>query len=242
MKPQKKQSRLSGTERVDQIYSVAAQMICERGFDACSMKDIADAVGITKAGVYHFIPSKKELLFAIMNYGMDTLEAAVLNPAREVADAEQRLRLIVTNHSMLIARASNDEGHDPVTILVEEEMGLSPAHRRRIKERKREYLELVRGSLEELQAEGKLKEIDITAAAFSLLGMIHWLARWFRPDGRLSREQVAEELCKIALGGMLRSESDAAAAVKTVKQNPININRISTASRSERVIKKGSNQ
>lgn len=224
MKPQKKQSRLSGTERVDQIYSVAAQMICERGFDACSMKDIADAVGITKAGIYHFIPSKKELLFAIMNYGMDVLEAAVLIPARETTDAEQRLRLIVTNHSMLIARASNDEGHDPVTILVEEEMGLSPTHRRRIKERKREYLELVRGSLEELQAEGKLKEIDITAAAFSLLGMIHWLARWFRPDGRLSREQVAEELCKIALGGMLRSESNAPAAVKTVKQNLINKN------------------
>jgi AcrR family transcriptional regulator len=206
MKIQKKQSRLSGTERMDQIYRVAAQMICERGFDACSMNDIADAVGITKAGIYHFIPSKKELLFAIMNYGMDTLETAVINPAREIADAEQRLRLIVTNHAMLIARSSNDEGHDPVTILVEEEMGLPLAHRRKIKQRKRVYLDMVRGTLEELKTEGKLKEIDVTAAAFSLLGMIMWLARWFRPDGRLSREQVAQEICKIALGGILHSE------------------------------------
>lgn len=221
---------------MDQIYRVAAQMICERGFDACSMKDIADAVGITKAGVYHFIPSKKELLFAIMNYGMDRLETGVLNPAREVADAEQRLRLIITNHSMLIARGSNDEGHDPVTILVEEEMGLSPAHRRLIKERKRVYLELVRGALETLQAEGKLKGIDITAAAFSLLGMINWLARWFRPDGRLSREQVAEEICKIALDGMLhldgsarvdssaRKKSAVRLSAKTAAQNSINRN------------------
>lgn len=228
MKSQKKQSRLSGTERVDQIYRVAAQMIYERGFDASSMSDIADAVGITKAGVYHFIPSKKELLFAIMSYGMDLLESAVVNPVREVADAEQRLRLIITNHSMLIARSSNDDGHDPVTILVEEELGLSPAHRRKIRQRKRVYLDLIRDTLKQLKVEGKLKEIDETAAAFTLLGMIMWLARWFRPDGRLSREQVAEEVCKIALGGVLLpptlSKTSVRTSIKPATQNSISRN------------------
>ncbi|MBS1790128.1 MAG: TetR family transcriptional regulator [Acidobacteria bacterium] len=204
MKNGKKQTRLSGSERTDQIYSVAAQMICERGFDATSMSDIAEAVGITKAGVYHFIPSKKELLFAIMSYGMDTLEAAVIQPAREIADAEQRLKAIITSHSMLIARSSNDFGHSPVTILVEEELGLSPVHRRKLRQRKRVYVDLIRSTLEEMKAEGKLKDIDVTAAAFSLLGMILWVARWFRPDGKLSRQQVAEEICKIALNGLLK--------------------------------------
>lgn len=207
VKVQKKQSRLSGTERVDQIYRVAAQIICERGYDATSMNDIAEAVGITKAGVYHFIPSKKELLFAIMSYGMDTLESTVIVPASVVGDAETRLRFIITSHAMLIARSSNDEGHDPVTILVEEEMGLSAVHRRKIKQRKRIYLDLIRDTLAQLKEEGKLKEIDVTTAAFSLLGMILWLARWFRPDGRLSREQVAEEISKIALGGLLESSA-----------------------------------
>ncbi|MEP7342143.1 MAG: TetR/AcrR family transcriptional regulator [Acidobacteriota bacterium] len=206
MKTQKKQSRLSGAERVDQIYRVAAQMICERGYDGASMSDIADAVGISKAGVYHFIPSKKELLFTIMSYGMDTLEAAVIKPAEEIANAEQRLRFIITSHAMLIARSSNDEGHDPVTILVEEELGLSPANRLKIRLRKRAYVDLVRGTLEQLKVEGKLKDVNATAAAFSLLGMILWLARWFRPDGELSREQVAEEIWKIALGGLLNQD------------------------------------
>lgn len=204
MRNGKKQTRLSGVERTDQIYSVAAQMICERGFDATSMSDIAEAVGITKAGVYHFIPSKKELLFAIMSYGMDTLEAVVIKPAREIADAEERLRAIITSHSMLIARSSNDDGHSPVTILVEEELGLSPAHRRKLRQRKRVYVDLIRATLEEMKAEGKLKDVEVTAAAFSLLGMILWVARWFRPDGKLSREQVAEEICKIAFGGLLK--------------------------------------
>lgn len=218
MKNGKRQSRLSGTERVDQIYRIAAQMICENGFDATSMSAIAEAVGITKAGVYHFIPSKKEMLFAIMSYGMDTLEAMVINPARQIDDAEQRLRSIVASHSMLIARASNDDGHDPVTILVEEEQGLSPVHRRKIKQRKRVYLELIRGTLAELKTQGKLKEVNVTAAAFSLLGMIMWLARWFRPDGELSRDQVAEEICNIALGGILVSGAN----VKRKRRSPLN--------------------
>nr|MDQ3013666.1 TetR/AcrR family transcriptional regulator [Acidobacteriota bacterium] len=215
MKTQKKQSRLSGAERVDQIYRVAAQMICERGYDGASMSGIPDAVGITKAGVYHFIPSKKELLFTIMNYGMDTLEAAVIKPARAVADAEERLRFIITTHSMLIARSSNNDGHDPVTILVEEELGLSLPHRRKIRQRKRAYVDMVRDTLEELNSEGKLKQVNATAAAFSLLGMIMWLARWFRPDGELSREQVAEEICKIALGGLLNQATLPKASPKT---------------------------
>ena len=204
MKNGKKQIRLSGSERVDQIYSIAAQMICEKGFDATSMSAIAEAVGITKAGVYHFIPSKKELLFAIMSYGMDTLETSVIKPARDIADAERRLRFIITSHAMLIARSSNDFGHSPVTILVEEELGLSPAHRRKLRQRKRVYVDLIRETLAEMKTEGKLKEVDLTAAAFSLLGMILWVARWFRPDGKLSREQVAEEICRIALGGLLK--------------------------------------
>ena len=57
-----------------------------------------------------------------------------------------------------------------------------------------------------MDGEEQLKQINATAAAFSLLGMIMWLARWFRPDGQLSREQVAEEICKFALGGLLHQE------------------------------------
>jgi hypothetical protein len=66
------------------------------------------------------------------------------------------------------------------------------------------YVDLIRETLAEMKTEGKLKEVDLTAAAFSLLGMILWVARWFRPDGKLSREQVAEEICRIALGGLLK--------------------------------------
>jgi TetR/AcrR family transcriptional regulator, cholesterol catabolism regulator len=191
-------------DRIGEIYRAAAQIICEKGYDATSMNDIAEAVGITKAGLYHHISGKKDLLFRIMNFGMDSLEEQVIQPARAIGDAEQRLQTIITNHVHLITSRSTPQGNNPVTIVVDEVAGLAPAHRRKIDQRKRAYVDLIRETLEVLKAEGKLREIDVTAAAFSLLGMILWLSRWYSPGGRLTPEQVSEEVTKIALGGLLR--------------------------------------
>lgn len=194
----------NGIDRLRQIYYVAARLFCERGFDATSMNDIADAIGFTKAAVYHFIPGgKKELLYAVISYGMDTLEREVLTPARAVVDPEQRLRSIISNHVRVITRGSTAEGFNPVTVVVDEVAGLSPAHRRKIALRKRDYVDLVRDTLKELQAQGKLKDLDVTVIAFSIFGMMLWLARWYRPDGPLTSAQVAEQICKMAMGGLL---------------------------------------
>ena len=210
MRPTRTLPRIDAVDdlgRLGEIYRVAAQIICEKGFDATSMNDIAEAVGITKAGVYHHIPAKKDLLFRIMNFGLDELDAEVIIPARAIADAESRLRSIIHNHVRLITSHSTAQGYNPVTIVVDEVAGLTPAHRRKIDERKRAYVDLIRETLKQIKEEGRLRDLDVTAAAFSLLGMILWLSRWYHPDGRMTSEQVAEEISKMALGGLLRPQA-----------------------------------
>lgn len=212
MRPSKKSSKsstLTEPGRLGEIYRVAAQIICEKGYDATSMNDIAEAVGITKAGIYHHIPGKKDLLFRIMNFGLDELDEEVIIPAQAITDAEQRLRAIITSHVQLITNRSTRQGNNPITIVVDEVAGLAPAHRRKIDQRKRAYVNLIRETLKQLKDEGKLNDVDVTAAAFSLLGMIIWLSRWYSPEGRLTPEQVAEEITNIALGGLLGSPSRA---------------------------------
>ena len=173
------------------------------------MNDIAEAVGITKAGIYHHIPGKKDLLFRIMSFGLDELDEEVIIPARAITNAEQRLRAIITRHVQLITNRSTRQGNNPITIVVDEVAGLEPAHRRKIDQRKRAYVDLIRETLKQLKDEGKLNNVDVTAAAFSLLGMIIWLSRWYSPEGRLTPEQVAEEISSIALGGLLGSPARA---------------------------------
>lgn len=203
MKAQKKSAL--NNERLAEIYRTAAQIILRKGYDATSVNDIANALGMTKAGLYHYINGKKELLFDIMNFGLDELEEEVVIPARAIVDAGARLRFMITSHSQLVTR-----GQGSITILVDEITALTPAQNRKITQRKREYFDSLRGVLSQLKAEGKLQDVDPTTAAFSLLGMINWLSRWFSQDGRLTPEQVSEEIVKMALHGLLRPESYAA--------------------------------
>jgi AcrR family transcriptional regulator len=200
----------AASERHAQIYRAAAALFCERGYDATTMSDIAQTVGITKAALYYFVPGgKQDLLYDVMSFGLDRLEAQVVTPARAIADAETRLHTIIRNHVRIITEGATTNagggGGNPVTIVVDETGGLSKQQRRKIDERKRAYVELLRDTLRQLQTEQKLRALDATVAAFSLLGTVLWVARWYAPNGRLNAEQVAEEILQLALGGLLRA-------------------------------------
>jgi AcrR family transcriptional regulator len=200
MRAQKRSS--AGDERRAEVYRAAAQIILRKGFDATSVNDIANALGMTKAGLYHYISGKKELLFDIMNFGLDELDEEVAAPAHAIPDAEARLRFMISTHARLVTR-----GQGAITILVDEITALTPAQSRKITRRKREYFDHLRGLLDELKSQGKLQDVDTTAATFSLLGMINWLSRWFRQDGALTADHAAAEITKIALHGILRPDA-----------------------------------
>jgi AcrR family transcriptional regulator len=205
-------------DRTDHIYRVAADIMCQKGYEATSMNDIADAVGLTKAGIYHYIRGKEDLLFEIMSFGMDMVDEDVIAPAREIADAGERLRIMVERH----ARRIMEQG-GAVTILLEEMHALSTAHRRTIRQRKRIYFDLVRGTLEELSGEGRLRDVDPTIAAYSVLGMLLWTSRWYRRDGKLTPQQAASELTEVAINGVMKTRpaSSKIARAETVARSGV---------------------
>jgi AcrR family transcriptional regulator len=187
-------------DRADHIYRVAAEVMCQKGYEGTSMNDIADAVGLTKAGLYHYIRGKEDLLFQIMSYGMDMVEQDAIAPAKQAEDPLERLRIIIWRHAKRVLEVGG-----AVSILLDEMYALTPAHRRAIKARKRAYFDLVRETLDQLSAEGKLRDVSPTVATFSLFGMVNWVSRWYRRDGRLSSEQILSDFLDIALNSVLKN-------------------------------------
>ncbi len=185
-------------DRTGIIYRTAARIIYEKGFDATSMSEIAEALDLTKPGLYYYVKGKKELLYSIMRCAMNLLDSDVVEPAALIADPEERLRVIIREHARLL---TNEAG--ALAILIDEDGGLSAEHREDIAKRKRAYFEFLRRTLEALEAEGRLREVDSTVAAFSLLGMVMWIARWYDSKGRLASEKVVQDVTEIALAGML---------------------------------------
>ena len=185
--------------RASEVYRTAAKIILAKGYDATSVSDIARALGITKAGLYHYFDSKEALLFEITAYGLDRVRDDVILPARAVRNPEERLRQLVIRHACIATH-----GRGAVAQLVDEVRQLPPAQRKQLEERMRSYFDLVRDTLRELRTAGRLRDVDPTVATFGLIGTILWLPRWFRQNGRLSQEQVANQIADIALAGLLR--------------------------------------
>ena len=187
--------------RAPEVFRTAAAMILQKGYDATSVSEIARALGLTKAGLYHYINGTTHLLFQIMQYGLDELEREVAKPALAIADAEERLRFMISMHAKIVTR-----GHGAVTILVDEARALSPAQNRVITKRKRAYLDFLRATLAELKKAGKLRDVNLTVAAFGILGTINWLSRWYRAGGALDENEMADEIVDIALHGLTKRQ------------------------------------
>jgi len=96
------------------------------------------------------------------------------------------------------------EVSSPVTPLMVDEMDeLSPEHFREVARRRRAHFDRHRDLLEELKTAGRLRDVDTTVATFGLLALISRVFGWFDPAGRLTGEEVALEVTKLALGALL---------------------------------------
>ena len=198
--------------RLNKIYIAAAEVIHTKGYHATSMDDIAAAANITKPGLYYYIKSKDELLFQIMMNTLDGYERRVVIPARDIADPEERLRFMITNHVLSIA-----ENGQVLTIITEEMPGLTEENLHVIKERKRRFLNFIRSTLNELKALGRLRNVDVTLAALGMQGMIMWLSYWYKANGPVSKEQAAAQYCEILLNGLLLPKPEAKPARRPKK-------------------------
>jgi len=89
-------------------------------------------------------------------------------------------------------------------ILIEEIYWIRGKKKRIITEKQREIYDLYMQKLEELKEKDLLGDIDLTVLNFSIFGIINWFFRWYREGGRLSKEEVADNIWKLVFHGMLK--------------------------------------
>ena len=180
------------------ILRTAARLFQQRGYDATSVNDVATALKLSKGGLYHHFQSKDEILFNLMNHAMDITQERVIDAVREVADPEQRLRLLIRRHIEVVMSVRDRE----ITVMLHENHPLPPAMRRRINGRKKDYVHFVENLIAEVRAaRGSTGSVSPRASAFALLGMINWIYQWYRPEGALQEESLAQQYTEIFFAG-----------------------------------------
>src|SRR5215471_7326481 len=163
-----------------EILRTAARLFQERGYDATSMNDVAAALKLSKGGLYHHFQSKDEILFHIMSHAMDITEQRVINPARRVEGAEERLRELIRLH---------------IGVVLSEED-------REITARKKDYIHFVENLVTDAQRQrGSASGVTPRAAAFALVGMINWIYQWYKPTGTLAGADIVRQYTDIFFRG-----------------------------------------
>src|SRR5205814_10557537 len=176
------------------ILRTAARLFQQRGYHATSMNDVASALKLSKGGLYHHFQSKDEILFNLMDHAMDVTQERVINGVRDIADPEERLRMLIRRHIEVVLSVRDRE----ITVMLHENHPLPPSLRRRINARKKDYVHFVESLIAEVQrARQSRGSVSPRAAGVALLGMINWIDERYRPAGCLRRERLVRQYTEI---------------------------------------------
>lgn len=180
------------------VLAAAIDLFNRKGYDATSVGDIADALGVTKSAIYHHVDSKEQLLARALDEALGELEAAVSAASRAGGEqpAYDRLRAVVRRSVEVLV------GHQPAVTLLLRVRGNSPTERDGLRRRRAidaRLTSLVRDAV----AEGALRaDLDPELVSRLLLGTVNSLVEWYRPDGPLGVDDLATAVTRMVFEGL----------------------------------------
>jgi AcrR family transcriptional regulator len=182
-----------------QILEHATRLFAERGFAGTSLQDIAEAAGLTRPALYHYVRSKDDLLSRLV-------EELTESPAEELhrisADTAvppvQRLRAMA--HAVALNQARNPERF---RLLIRSEAELPAGLAEVYDKGRRRVLREFTGIIEEGVRAGEFRPVDARVAALGIIGLCNWVAWWHRPGQR--DEAVAAQLADMAAASLAES-------------------------------------
>lgn len=179
--------------RRDAIVEAAARLYARRGFQGASIADLAKACRTSKSLIYHYFPSKDDILYEVMADHLDALVEAAAEATRG-GTPEQKLSALV--HSFMNLYVGAQDSHK---VLLNELDNLPPQRRAEVVDKQRRIIAALEGLVREIRPDTGPLALPVTMLFF---GMINWTHTWFRPHGRVSAESLAEMAVELMLGGL----------------------------------------
>ena len=182
----------------DDILEAAAQIFSQKGFHAASMQDIAQAVSLQKASLYHHISSKQEILVALLDQALDLLIANMQAVLEQPLPPDEKMR-----ESMRVYLNTMLDNRELAAVLLLEYRSLEPELYARHIPRRDQFEHLWRDLIQQGLDEGVFSCQEPPIVSRALLGVMNWAITWYRPDGRLGAVEIAEQFADLFLQGLL---------------------------------------
>jgi TetR/AcrR family transcriptional regulator, cholesterol catabolism regulator len=190
-------------QKLEHILRTSARIFAEKSYHSTSMRDIARATGVSLAGLYHYCKSKEELLFLIQDHCFARVLERFEERIQGVDDPLTRLHIFIDNHLSFFAANMAE-----MKVLSHEAESLEGELHRHVSTKKERYARRARKILREIQDERNQPPVDLTVATYALFGMMNWIYNWYDPRGKLSVNQLVDNITRLFLNGFLSASAD----------------------------------
>jgi TetR/AcrR family transcriptional regulator, cholesterol catabolism regulator len=193
-------------QRRREIIAAGAEIFRERGYEASSLRDVAAKLGTDRASLYYYVASKNELFQLVTQGAVEEVVLSAEAVAAEETDAVTRLR------KLIITTLTKYEEHYPyMFVYIQEDMNrvhsesLDEVWARTMLQLGRRFQSALLKILDDGIADGTYAITHKHIAMNSIIGSINWTHRWFKPGGKLTGEELGEDMSRMIISGLLPS-------------------------------------
>jgi len=169
----------------------AAASFNRRGYHGTSLAEIAKKLGVTKAALYTYVPSKEELLYYCHDSAMVTAIESLQKARAAGGTGRQKLSATLLNYLEMML------GEEGGYVVLLEENAMKPAHVKAIVKRRDQFEQGLRELVAEGIADGSIVPCNPKLAVFMVMGALNWGRKWYRPNGDWSGAQIAHALTEM---------------------------------------------
>lgn len=200
-------TKLRDLPRRDEFLAAALRRFARHGYAATSTREICADVGLAHSAIYNYFPSKEAMLLAIEEREMTRMQAgldALLGAAARRSPLEKLV--VAVRYTLMIAM----EKRQAWRLMAEMLRSLKAKQRAAVVARRDQYEDTLRRLLVAAIAAGDLPQQDVSLASLYLFGMAESMSGWFRPQGRLSTDDLADHATRFFLHAIGARASEAA--------------------------------
>lgn len=183
----------------DTVLRESGRLFNRRGFHNTSLSDVARHLDVSKGTLYNYVSDKQEILFEFHKMALDIGDRAMDAAEALEGTGASRLRAAIRGYIAAVNETLGGYG------VIAEVGALKPDDRNEVIRRRDAFDKRFTELVEHGVRDGSLRSVDPKMAVFTFMGALQTIPNWFSPEGRLSGEQVADQITDLLMNGIARS-------------------------------------
>lgn len=179
------------------IIQAAARIFSEKGYHATSMQDIAEAVNLQKASLYHHFSSKQEILSEILDQALSLINNQLELVHSQSLSPDEKLRQAMLSYFQTIA-----ENQNLSAVLLLELRSLDPELKTKQAPQREKFERFWKDLIIEGRQQGVFSDFDPSLTGRAILGVMNWTITWYRSDGARTAAEIADLFADLLINGL----------------------------------------